>query len=796
VSNPLLSVCCDDDERRHDIADPGSAFNGIDWIEIEPGNQRELHIGFLHPLPGETGGVPASPPLTAANVLISGGERITGIDVVGVASAGAALTVTVAEAGDFSPYVLRIVRSEVDTRAPNGFDPALAARSFSFKANCASDGDCAVRAPAGPRPPAPPAVVIDYLAKDYDGFRRLMLDRIATLLPDRRETNPADPLVTVVEALAHAADRRSYRQDAVATEAYLDTARSRISVRRHARLVDYAIHDGCTARTWLQFAVSPGSPAETLGLPAGTQVLSGPAVGAVAPEDLADLVAAGSIAFETLLELRPLAARNEIAIHTWGGRDCCLPAGATRATLRNDPPLGLTTGDLLLLEEVRGPESGRVGDADPTRRQVVRLVSAAVSSDPVENVPLLEVAWEQPDALTVPLTVSAVVDELGGAVTCAVARANLVPAHHAIARTGLLPPASADRFRPLLTSGPLAAAEPPPASGAAAFALTQNPHKAQPLVTLTADEATWEPRPDLLASDRFDLGFVVELERGGRAFARFGDDVSGRRPAAGTEFAIAWREGGGSVGNVGRDVLTRVATDRPGVLAVTNPLPGAAGTDPESIDHVRQHAPAAFLTQERAVTPADWVEVAERRPEVQHAAARLRWTGSWWTVFLTLDTFGGRRLADDPQLAADLAHGLDRYRIAGYDLELRDPVDVPIVLGLHVCVLPAHFRAQVRDDLLDALSNRTLPDGSRGLFHPDELTFGQPVYVSRILARVASLPGVAHAEVVELHPVGIDQGGEIAAGVLTVSDLEIARLDNDPSIPERGTIRLDLEGGL
>ena len=35
------------------------------------------------------------------------------------------------------------------------------------------------------------------------------------------------------------------------TEAYLDTARRRISVRRHVRLVDYPMHEGCNARAWV-----------------------------------------------------------------------------------------------------------------------------------------------------------------------------------------------------------------------------------------------------------------------------------------------------------------------------------------------------------------------------------------------------------------------------------------------------------------------------------------------------------------------------------------------------------------
>ena len=57
--------------------------------------------------------------------------------------------------------------------------------------------------------------------------------------------------ITLVEVLAYVGDYLSYYQDAVATEAYLDTARQRISVRRHARLVDYLMHEGCNARAWV-----------------------------------------------------------------------------------------------------------------------------------------------------------------------------------------------------------------------------------------------------------------------------------------------------------------------------------------------------------------------------------------------------------------------------------------------------------------------------------------------------------------------------------------------------------------
>src|SRR5439155_4928009 len=109
--------------------------------------------------------------------------------------------------------------------------------------------DCKGR-PACP-PVSYPAPEINYLAKDYVSFRQLIFDRPALTLPDWRERHVPDVGVALVDLLAYVGDYLSYHQDAVATEAYLATARQRISVRRHARLVDYRMHEGCNARTWL-----------------------------------------------------------------------------------------------------------------------------------------------------------------------------------------------------------------------------------------------------------------------------------------------------------------------------------------------------------------------------------------------------------------------------------------------------------------------------------------------------------------------------------------------------------------
>ena len=812
---------CGNERRRQEVRrSPGSnPPNGIDYLEVLS-DQRVLRLHFLKPLP-----TAPDQTVTPANVAIAGGTRVRNIRVAAVAATGNVLSVLVREAGDFATYTLRLVTSATNRDAPDWLDPQLAALAFSFKIDCPSDFDC--RAEDECVESLPPAPVIDYLAKDYASFRRLMLDRLAVVMPHWRERNPADVGIALVETLASAADQLSYFQDAVATEAYLGTARRRVSVRRHARLLDYLMHDGANARAWVHvrlvddvdqaqlWVVDPVTGERTRFL---TRVVGGVAV----PEAEFAALAVGARAevFEPLHDQPLFAAHNEIRFYTWGDEACCLPAGATRATLRRRSSTGaevqLAAGDVLVFEEVRGPETGDPADADPTHRHAVRLTDDPILREdplflegaPPAPIPVVEIAWAPADALPFPLCLSATV---GGDLIedVSVARGNIVLADHGRTIEGeALAPISADApYRPTLASGPVTQQGnvavtsgrlvPFDPAAPAAEALRWDLRAVRPVVELREGGAAgvlWRPQRDLLASDRFATEFVVEAEEDGRAYLRFGTPPLGRTPTA--ALAATYRVGNGRRGNIGADAIAHIvaAPLANAVAAVRNPLPAAGGIDPEPIEQVRLYAPQAFRTQERAVTEADYGAAAERHPEVQKAAATRRWTGSWYTMFLTIDR--ARGLPVDRALETSLRRHLERFRLAGHDLEVEGPRFVPLDVVLRVCVAPGYFRANVRQALLEVFSSGALPGGGRGFFHPDNFTFGQPVFLSRIVAAAMAVPGVTWVDVERVQRWGQRAQGERERGSIEFGRLEIARLDNDASLPENGKIEFDMQGGL
>ncbi len=1089
----MIFNCCNENRKAAVLGNP--TINGINYLEVidreaighNSPRQQTLLVHCLNSVPNN---------LTPNNILITGGESITGITAVWVAPATDppappvtsswelgyfaglpdkknVLIVRTSAAGDFSPYVLRPVNDAGAaaedpfqvTEALAGFDPQLAEVEFSFKVECGPDFDCAPQPPnCPPQPQTPPP--INYLAKDYGSFRTILLDRLNQLVPNWGGSAEADIGVALAEVIAYVGDYLSYQQDAVATEAYIETARSRVSLRRHARLVDYFVHDGCNARAWVQVQVSmqvfmdhtitrfytfaPGMPS-SLAVGAGNEEAA---------------LTAGVIVFEPMQDAVLYPEQNLMYFYTWGDANCCLPQGATEATLLGTFS-NLQPGDVLIFQEVLGPQTGYAADADLRHRCAVRLTQVTTQNsqgqllvDPLfdsagnpiisvsqQPTPVTEVQWSADDALPFPVCVSSTFinssGQLQSLTNVSVVLGNVVLADQGLSFTGIAlgtvpqpqlyaPPNAAGnrckpsaptalpvRYWPLVPDNPITQAVPlaiaaapvtpgivplvtagyvslvdangntsltvaadepwawpqyfgvaanansahagnfdlhvvyiPPAGPAAAvtlesftnlsltksdanYAATQintyskfiqvpssfspgatpngfpttptklsnsgtvelldahgapyltvqavtplswppnfgvlaqgnleppdsfnlllvyNPSSggvgvqapvvvgqfdgltlatiaqtfaaasvlisvdsfaeqpslslsafdlmnydataAAPSITLSGsydgDTTSWTPLPDLLESGPSDPNFVVEIESSGAARLRFGDNTNGKFPDSGTIFTASYRIGNGTQGNVGAESLIYFAGD-PRIQSCTNPLPASGGVDPETNDQICRRAPQAFMTQERAVTMTDCENVTESNPQVKQAVATLRWTGSWYTVFIAAEPENAGNLT--PALAKALTKTVNRYRLAGQDIQLESPQYVPLEIELIICVDPDYFQADVKQALLQALGSGTQPNGQPGYFAPDSFAFGQTVYLSPIYVAARQVAGVTSVRAKVFQPQGVATQSYLQAGEIPLGPLQIARMDNDPSYPNHGQLTLVMMGG-
>jgi hypothetical protein len=459
--------------------------------------------------------------------------------------------------------------------------------------------------------------------------------------------------------------------------------------------------------------------------------------------------------------------------------------------------------------------------------QVTRGVDSVLVDAQGRPTPYMQVEWAGADALPFTFCLSAI----GPAPECAflqnisIARGNVVLVDHGRSLPpqdlGSVPTQSsaavcecvgapgeisvvAGRFTPELAKSQLTYSEPVRATELpAAHALAQDVRHALPQIRLVATplgqlEQVWYAVYDLLASGPDDLDFVVEMDNDGIGHLRFGDGELGSAPTAGTQFSAHYRVGNGPAGNVGAEAIGHLLVDHDATgattLRVRNPMPARGGSAAEALAEARLYAPHFFCKKiERAITADDYRTVAERHQALQRAAAELRWSGSWYEACVAVDPLATETISDVS--LAEIAQYLEPFRRIGHDLSVVQADYVPLDLRLHVCVLPHFTRGQVKAALLAAFSNRQLPDGSLGFFHPDKLSFGQGITLSRIVAAAQAVPGVQCATVQQLQRQFESPNHEIDNGILPLKSWEIAQLDDDPSFPEHGQLTIVVEGG-
>ena len=766
-------------------------YNGIDFVEVAA--PRVLHVHFLNAV------AVADASLT---VSIDGGDSVPTVPLQPIdnttdwstVDGHLLLTLNTLTDGDFSIYRLTITAPKLDV--------FLDSTAFSFMPACQSEFDCAPR-PHDCPPDDTPVPPIDYLAKDFLSFRQALTEFSSLRYPNWVERSEADFGMMMAEVLSAVGDELSYLQDRVAAEATLPTATQRRSLVSLARLVDYEPLPATSGTTLLLCSAT-----------ANGTVAAGTRISALAPDG-------SPVPFEVGTGLADATAYNLATALNYGiapywfddSQQCC-PAGSTDLWVRNHG-FNFAPGQVLLIQTDLPGES---------LRQTVTLTAPGVETvDPIyltggAPTPITHIVWGTSDALTRARDLN--LTQLGG---------NLLPATQGQRFTetfaiGSALPSAPDATLAIMRRGPNS-------SDAQVNPIYRYPLAQGPLGWLAGSDPTQALKPEiklqqtlpavndwifvtsLLTSLPTYTNFTIDpvawravartptglpthydIDGDSGSTIRFGDDVFGAAPTEQDLFTVTYRTGLGATGNVAADTITAIAPGTTMLASVRNPFAVTNGADAESADHIRRMAPQAFqAVQYRAVLPGDYAAAAETLPWVDKAVTSFRWTGSWMTVFTSADPRAGRPVDVTEQVA--LIELLNRRRLAGYESYAPAPQYLSIDLKIEVCVDEGWLGNDVEAGVLDRLGSSTRADDSTGFFFADRFTFGTPLYRSRLEAAIQGVPGVAGVHAITYRQRGTFAGFVDLPEVITPGPMQILRVDNDPSWPERGTIRVIPEGG-
>lgn len=123
----------------------------------------------------------------------------------------------------------------------------------------------------------------------------------------------------------------------------------------------------------------------------------------------------------------------------------------------------------------------------------------------------------------------------------------------------------------------------------------------------------WTRVDNLVLAAGTDQVYELTVDDQDRVQIRFGDNLNGAVPAAGT-LNVIYRTGGGTKGNISTGYINTTITGSVGLFSVsvftTNYEPGLGGAERESLDEMRINAPAFFRTNDTATTEQDYDALA------------------------------------------------------------------------------------------------------------------------------------------------------------------------------------------
>jgi predicted phage baseplate assembly protein len=123
------------------------------------------------------------------------------------------------------------------------------------------------------------------------------------------------------------------------------------------------------------------------------------------------------------------------------------------------------------------------------------------------------------------------------------------------------------------------------------------------------EEKQWKRVPDFLSSGKDESVYTLNATTG---TITFGDGVKhGRIPPAGIEItARQYCYGGGKAANVAVNMINAPLADLSGIESVTNERPAVGGQDEQTVEDLKEKAPAQLRGRDRAITVEDFKNLA------------------------------------------------------------------------------------------------------------------------------------------------------------------------------------------
>ena len=247
------------------------------------------------------------------------------------------------------------------------------------------------------------------------------------------------------------------------------------------------------------------------------------------------------------------------------------------------------------------------------------------------------------------------------------------------------------------------------------------------------DGVQWTEVPYFYGHGPSEHIFITSQDDNGVTTITFGDGNTGSCLPTGTANVTAsYRFGMGTAGLVNANQLSQLMSRPLGVRSVNNPLPSTGAADPEDLDTGRGNATLAIMTLGRVVSLDDYQDFALAFPGIGKALATWTWDGQMRVIVLTVAGAGGP-IDQTGSTITTLQGSIASCSEPGVEVFVQAYTPIFFNLNATVQISPSYQVALVQP-AIEAALRQTFSFQARG--------FGQPVYLSEVIAAIQDVDGV------------------------------------------------------
>lgn len=247
----------------------------------------------------------------------------------------------------------------------------------------------------------------------------------------------------------------------------------------------------------------------------------------------------------------------------------------------------------------------------------------------------------------------------------------------------------------------------------------------------------WVELNSLTVAGSTDLAWAKTVDASGVVSINFGDNINGAVPSSGLNIYANYRVGGGIVGNLAANQIVDIASAITGI-SITASSATTGGTDAETIDQIRTNAPRAFTTQQRAVTLADYGNLALSISAVSKAKAVV-YTYYNMRVYIT----GTGNTTPSQVLLDKVTDFLQARAVAGVVVTVLPASSVAVNIGSVSNPVTVGFSTRYSPTSIKTTATQAI----QNLFSPASVSLGQRIPVSQVYSTLMSIPGVIYVNI-------------------------------------------------